>query len=329
VGLRAGATGQCETVGRNLLLALAAAFLGTAAIADLLHRRTWLAGMGCVVLGYLLQAVAFGFAPVAFVEPVMGVEVVLALPLAARLRHRRLGQREWAGATGVVVGVGGFLALCDAAGGDPEPGLVRWALVAAPTLAAAVGGVVASRAARGTARPLLLAVAAGLSFALMALVTQSAVQQLSRAGIAGFLGSWQPYVLAVLGPVAFTVAQSAYQAGPLALSLPVLDSLEPVAAILLATVAFGQHLSVAPPRLAGEVACGTLAIAGIVLLARSPLVLAIYAQSEREQHRAHRAERASRANRGGANDSSRRRRAGGPAGAAPIGRRTDRAEMTG
>jgi drug/metabolite transporter (DMT)-like permease len=249
-------------------------------IVDLLHRRIWLAGMGCVLVGYVLQAAAFALAPVAFVEPVIGIEVVLALPLAARLKRRRLGRREWVGAGAVVVGVGGFLALCDAAGGNTEPSLVKWAIVAGPTVALSVLAVLVGRMAPGTLRPPLLAVGAGLSFALMALLTQSAVHLLAKGGLPALFESWQVYAVAVAGPVAFTIAQSAYQAGPLAMSLPVLDSLEPCAAVVLAAVAFRQHVSLEATHLVGELTCAAVAVAGIFLLARSPLVLSIYEQSE-------------------------------------------------
>lgn len=249
-------------------------------IADLLHRRTWLAGMGCVVLGYLLQAVALGLAPVAFVEPVIGIEVVLALPLAARFKRKHLGRREWAGAASVVIGVGGFLALSNPAGGNPDPGLVRWALVGLPTLGVVGIALAAGRGSGGTRRAPLLACGAGLCFALVALLTQSAVHVLEHQGLLGMLTRWQVYAVAVLGPVGFTIAQSAYQAGPLAMSLPVLDSLEPTVAVVLAALAFHQHLSLVAPRLAGELCCAVLAVVGIFLLTRSPLVIFLYQQTE-------------------------------------------------
>ena len=251
-------------------------------IVDLLHRKAWLAGMGCVALGYVLQAAAFGFAPIAVVEPVVGVEVVLALPLAAHIKKRRLGRREWIGATFVVLGVGAFLALSAPSGGNPLPGLERWGLVA-PALVIAAGVVVTGRLVEGPARAPLLAAAAGVSFGLVALLTQSLVHVLGNSGVPALFESWQLYALALVGPLAFTVAQSAYQAGPLAMSLPVIDSLEPTVAVVLAAIAFRQHISLAPFPLAGELVGAAMAITGIFLLARSPLVLAVYEQTEREK----------------------------------------------
>lgn len=252
-------------------------------IADLVRNRLWVAGMGCVLVGYVLQAAAFNFAPIAAVEPVVGIEIVFALPLAARLRHLRLGRREWLGAACVVGGVAAFLALSEPAGGNTAPGLVRWGLVAAPVAALVVAVALVGRARRDSKKAPLLAVSAGLSFGLLALFTQSLVHLISSHGVLGALESWQLYALAVTGPAAFTVAQSAYQAGPLAMSLPILDSIEPVSSVVVAALVFSQHVSVLPAHLAGELAGATLAVTGIFLLARSPLVLSVYRETEKER----------------------------------------------
>jgi hypothetical protein len=88
--------------------------------------------------------------------------------------------------------------------------------------------------------------------------------------------------------MAFTVAQSAYQAGPLAISLPVIDSLEPTGAVVLSVLAFRQSLSLDPISLALESFGGLVALVGIFLLGRSPLVLSIYEsqQNKKESNQA-------------------------------------------
>lgn len=252
-------------------------------ILDLARQKTWLAGVLCVLAAYGLQALAFAEAPIALVEPLVGLELVIALPLAARWRSKRLGVREWAGAISVVIGVGGFLAVSNPAGGNPEPALVRWAVVVAPVGAAVAVAVGLARMPKGPARAVLLAVGAGLTFAVTALVTQSLVQLLGADGISRAVVSWQLYVLLAIGPAGFVIGQNAYQAGPLAVSLPIMDSLEPTMAIILAAIAFGEHVSLELGHLAAELACAALAIAGIFLLGRSPLVHAVYAQTEQEK----------------------------------------------
>jgi drug/metabolite transporter (DMT)-like permease len=252
-------------------------------IVDLVRRPKWLAGMGGNILGFVLQAVALAFAPVAFVEPVIGTEIVIALPIAARLRHVSLGRREWGGALCVVAGVASFLALCGAAGGNSDPALARWAMAGGPALLASGLAVLFARGPEGPKRASLLAVSAACAFAVVALLTQSFVQLLSSRGIPAVLETWQPYALLCVAPIGLTIAQSAFQAGPLAMSLPVVDSLEPILAVLLAAVAFGQNINLTPSHLTGEMAAGLLAVTGLFLLGRSPLVLSVYEQTEKEK----------------------------------------------
>lgn len=252
-------------------------------IIDLARKPSWLAGMGGNVLAFLLQAAALGFAPVAFVEPVIGTEIAIALPIAARLRHVRLGFREWAGAGCVVAGVGTFLALVQATGGNSHPALSSWAEAAGPALLVAGAAVLLARGPEGPRRAMSLAVSAGCFFAVVTLITQSAVQLIGAVGFPAVLENWQPYALAIVAPIGMTIAQSAFQAGPIAFSLPIVDSLEPILAIVLAAVAFGQHVNLTPPHMAGELAGALVAILGLFLLGRSPLVLAVYQQTEREK----------------------------------------------
>jgi drug/metabolite transporter (DMT)-like permease len=248
-------------------------------IADLVRRPGWLVGMGCVILGFALQATALSFAPVALVEPLIATELVFALPLASRLRHRRLGPREWLGGIAVTAGIGAFVAASSPRGGNPEPSLATWAVVGLPVLAAASCAILLAGKRETPRRAAALALAAGLCFSLLALVLQSLVV-LFAAGAGTALTSWQPYVLAVLGPVAFTIAQSAYQSAPLAISLPIIDSVEPVGAVVLAAFAFRQSLSLDPTSLALEVAGALAALSGLFLLGRSPLVISIYEQQQ-------------------------------------------------
>jgi drug/metabolite transporter (DMT)-like permease len=255
-------------------------------IADLLQRPIWLLGMTCVVIAFAFQAAALDFAPVALVEPIIATELVLALPLAARLGHRRLGSREWFAAIAVSGGVAIFLATSSPRGGDSEPGLTHWAIVAGPVLFVAGCAIVLARGPESPRRAALLGSAAGLCFGLLSLVTQSFVVLLSRNAATAFT-SWQPYVLAALGCVSFTVAQSAYQTAPLAYSLPIIDSLEPTTAVVLAAVAFGQSLSLDASALASECVGCVLAVTGLVLLGRSPLIHSFYEQQQaRKAHEA-------------------------------------------
>ena len=98
--------------------------------------------------------------------------------------------------------------------------------------------------------------------------------------------SWQPYASAVLGLAGFTVAESAYQAAPLAVSLPIIDSVEPTCAVVFSVLAFHQSLSLDPTSLALESFGALVALLGIFLLGRSPLVLCIYERQQAQKDHA-------------------------------------------
>jgi drug/metabolite transporter (DMT)-like permease len=110
---------------------------------------------------------------------------------------------------------------------------------------------------------------------------------------AGVLGTWQPYTLIVVGVLSGLFGQSAFNAGPLSLSLPVIDTVEPVSAVILGAAVFGERLARSPGMLALQLIGGAIAAAGIVVLSRSPVTLA----EERRQSRAIGAEPARSAGR--------------------------------
>jgi hypothetical protein len=69
------------------------------------------------------------------------------------------------------------------------------------------------------------------------------------------------------------LAQSAFHAGPLASSLPVLAVLEPVSGIVIGTLGFGESLSTAGAAPILEVVALALMGLGVLHLAGSELVL--------------------------------------------------------
>jgi hypothetical protein len=92
-------------------------------------------------------------------------------------------------------------------------------------------------------------------------------------GVAAF-ATWEPYALLVAGLTAMVLAQGAYRAGPLLTSLPIIDTVEPVGAVLIGATAFGEHLGGSAALWSAQLSAAAVAVAGIVLLDRSPLMAA-------------------------------------------------------
>src|SRR5215469_6238230 len=136
----------------------------------------------------------------------------------------------------------------------------------------ALAGVAALRV-QGKARVIWLAAAAGALYGLVDALTKSTVDLFSTIGWATLV-SWEPYALAVTGVVSALFGQSAFGAGALSLSLPVIDTLEPVCAVVIGATVFGERLASSPVQLGFQLAGGAAAVVGIALLSRSKIVQA-------------------------------------------------------
>ncbi len=242
---------------------------------DLLRRPRWLAGVAMLLVGFGCQALALAYGPIALVQPIVITELAFAIPLAIWRRRRRAGRREWAGIACVLTGVGLFLALADPAPGIANPSGWDWIVALVPAGGLIAGATVLASRAQGPRRAMLLGAASGLSFGLLAALTKTATFFLGH-DLASAWSRWQLYLVVGLGIFALLLSQSAYQAGPLAFSVPVADVLDPLVGVVIGTTAFDERVNVGVGPLAGAMAAGAIACAGIVLLATSPTVLSIY-----------------------------------------------------
>ena len=228
----------------------------------------WLAGVTLGGLSFAIQGLALAFGPLALVQPLAATDVLFALPMIA-IRHRyRLTRGDWLGAGMVAGGIALFLGVSPPTGGVRAPGPTAWApvILAAGTFAA-VAALAAVRA-RGPAQVIWLAAGAGITYGVLDALTKSTVDLLADRGAMTLL-RWEPYALLAAGIVGTFLSQSAFRAGALSVSLPVIDTLEPVSAVVIAAWVFGERLAASPGQLAVQLAGGAAAAAGIAALSRS------------------------------------------------------------
>jgi drug/metabolite transporter (DMT)-like permease len=238
---------------------------------NLARRPAWLAGMALTVLSYAMQGLALAFGPLVLVQPLAATDLVFALPLLAWHRRVRLTRVECAGIVCTAGGVAAFLAVLPTTStGTAVPALRDWL-----PLLAAVGGAVALLASaglkrRGRARTGLYAISAALLFALLDSLTKSAADQFRADGL-GTLSRWEPYALIVVGIAALVLSQSSFQAGSLAISLPIIDTLEPIGGVLIGVAVFNEQLASSTLAVTVQALGAAVAVVGIVLLDLSPL----------------------------------------------------------
>ena len=237
----------------------------------LLRKPLWLLGVVAMLIGYGLQAFALSLGPVALVQPIVVTELAFAIPLTMWLDNTRPGVREWIGLGGVIIGVSTFLFGAVPSPGSSDPSATVWLYVLAPTGAVVAFVLFLAARAKGPTRAVLLGAAAGLCFGIIAVLTKATVYILGQ-GMGVAVRQWEPYALIGVGILALVCSQSAYQAGPIAYSMPMHDLLEPTVAVVLGVTALNERIRLSPGSLAIVSIGAALSCAGIVLLSRSPIV---------------------------------------------------------
>jgi hypothetical protein len=125
------------------------------------------AGLAVSALGFVLQAVALGFGPLTLVEPLIVTELFFALPLAARVEHRRMGKRELWGITCVAGGLTLALVVASPGSGRQDASGLAWAGVAVAVVIVMALCLLLAGSRNSVRRATLLGVCAGTSFGLL------------------------------------------------------------------------------------------------------------------------------------------------------------------
>lgn len=241
----------------------------------LLHlagRPVWLLGLLVGLAGFVLHALALAVGAVSLVQPLMVSVLVFALPVRAALDRRAPTGRSlaWAALTALALAV--FIVVSHPSVGSGAPKHADAGLLVLSGVVLAGGAswraAVELRAGRRVPAGLLLGAAGGVLFGLVAGVLKLTVLALAAQGMAALLSGWQLWVLLALSGWGFALNQRAYQAAPLAVSLPVLTMLELLAAMAFGFYVFGEKPADQPVSVAIEVAALLLVALGVVQLCR-------------------------------------------------------------
>jgi drug/metabolite transporter (DMT)-like permease len=232
----------------------------------MVRRKRWMFGQAATLCGTATQVGALAVAPVAVVQPMLAVGLVVALGLRA-IRTRQAPLRlELFGAALTTGGLAVFLVAAQPAKGihtaPPSSLEVIAAVVVSVVLVA--GATLLGHGAHGA---LACGTAAGIAAGIGAVLISVGVRSLQEGGwVHAFAGVavWGAVLVAV---VAIVGGQQAYARGSLAWSLPALILMDPLAAIPAAKWLLGERLE--PGHATVWVPAAIVAAIGVVLLART------------------------------------------------------------
>lgn len=236
----------------------------------LLRRPRWLLGLVASVVGLGLHIGALSVGELSIVQPLLVLELPLAVLGSALFLGQRLTARDLSAIAVLGVGLVLFVAFLGPSGG-------RRLGVPALTWVLGVTGVVVVVAAltvwgwhrADDTRGGLLSAAAGAGYGLTGVFFATAGAVLQDGGVGALVTSWPLWAAVVSGGASFYLLQNALAAGNLVAVDPGITLANPLVAVAWGLLVFEERARTGW-ALVGTVAGAALLVAGVVLLARSP-----------------------------------------------------------
>lgn len=209
--------------------------------------RWWAATLGTGI-GYGLQAVALAFGSLLVVQPILVTSLLFALPLGARLAHRRLPPAVWLWGLMLAISLALFVSLGNANNGASHATHAGWLVASAIGLPIVAACLILAHPRSGSARASLLAIAVGLLGGITAVLTKAVVGSFHH-GLVHTASSAETYGLLVVGAAGIYLQQLSFQAGALQASLPIITVLEPIVAAAFGLTLLHEQLRVSGVRM--------------------------------------------------------------------------------
>jgi drug/metabolite transporter (DMT)-like permease len=232
-----------------------------------LRDTRWWLGAAAAVGNYALQAAALSLGSVMLVTALQVTVLLFALPINARITGERVPAREWfwaallAGAVAIIVAVG------NPAADQQRAPLSTWVvviLVMGPALVLCLFG---ARLWPGAIAAVLLALVAGSSLALFAVLTKGVVEA-GEGGVGALLRAPELYAWLAVALAGMVFQQASFRAGDLTASLPTMTLAKPVVGWILGITVLSETLRVDGVKIAVLVVGVIVMIVSTVALAR-------------------------------------------------------------
>src|SRR6201999_464978 len=217
---------------------------GDAVVTSWVSRPLWWAGTVAAFAGYAFQAVALSYGSLLLVQPLIVSSLLFVLPLGAKFLRQHVRPSDWRWSLVLTASLTVFVLVGRPSDGDYEPSVWAWTIALAGAALIVVGGVLLATRVTGRMRAMSLAVSVAVLLGLVAVLTKVCTQRFAVGSWHSMLTVPAPYLLVALAVAVTVLQQSAFNAGALQASVPIMLVGEPVVAVLLGVVVLGEHLVV-------------------------------------------------------------------------------------
>jgi drug/metabolite transporter (DMT)-like permease len=228
--------------------------------------RWWTGALGAIA-NYVLQAAALALGSVMMVTALQVTALLFALPVYARVTRRRVTPWEWTWAVLLAASLAVVVTVGDPDAGASRGSLETWLVVGAIMGPLLVFCVLGARIWSGSVAAVLLAVVAGSSLALFAVLTK-AVVEIVKGGFVELLTSVEFYAWIAAALSGMIFQQSSFRAGSLTASLPTSVVAKPLIGSALGIAVLGETFDTTMPGLLVVIVGVVVVIVATIALAR-------------------------------------------------------------
>jgi len=232
-----------------------------------LRDTRWWLGAVAAVANYALQAAALSIGSVMLVTALQVTVLLFALPINARVTQQRATAWEWFWAASLAASVAVIVGVGNPTSDQQRASLETWAVVAAVMGPALVLCLVGARIWPGAVAAVLLALVAGSSLALFAVLTKGVVEAV-HGGLGALLHAPELYAWLAVALAGMVFQQASFRAGALTASLPTMTLAKPVVGWILAITVLSEALDVDGIEIVALVVAVIVMIVSTVALAR-------------------------------------------------------------
>ncbi|MDT5051186.1 MAG: hypothetical protein QOG75_7111 [Mycobacterium sp.] len=232
-----------------------------------LRDTRWWLGAAAAVANYALQAAALSIGSVMLVTALQVTVLLFALPINAWITHHRATAWEWVWAALLAVAVALIVTVGNPTQGQQRASLETWAVVAIVMGPVLVLCVLGARIWSGSVAAVLLAVVAGSSLALFAVLTKGVVEA-GEGGLVALLRAPELYAWLGVALLGMVFQQASFRAGALTASLPTMTLAKPVVGWILGITVLSEALRVDDEKLFVLVVAVLVMVVSTVALAR-------------------------------------------------------------
>lgn len=237
----------------------------------LLRRPLWLLGLSSLVVGSVVQQFALADGDLGVDEALLVLDLVFALVFADRVSPRSVQPLQWLGALTMCVGLGVFLVAANPSTTHGGGAIVRWSMLLGAAGAVCVALSVVGIVGTGRLRAVMFATASAVAFGVSDSFSAAAFSFTGDSIGSQFtiFAHWQAYALLATAIVGLGLGQVAFNAAPLAVSLPSLAVGEPVVGLIAGIGVLGVSIRTSPAAVVVEVLAAVAIIGGSVVVGRS------------------------------------------------------------